>query len=211
MTEKNFTGIELIPETVPATTLYILLHGVGANPSNLLPLANILKLAFPNAAFLLPQGTFPFDGGGSGRQWFSIKEVSEENRITRVAEAMPTLHALVKHAQERFHVSHADTTLIGFSQGAIMALEFSIAHDGCAGRVLAFSGRFSTLPEKAPEHTKLHILHGENDPVISVGYAQAAFKRITELNGDITIDTASAGHEINAELADHAVHRLRTG
>ena len=211
MTEKLFSGIELLPETGTAKQLFILLHGVGANPSDLVPLAKKLRDTFPGAAYLLPEGTYPFDRGGGGRQWFSISGVTEENRVTRVAAAMPNLHALVKQAQARFNVLQSDTALIGFSQGAIMALEFSIVHDGGVGRVLAFSGRFAQLPEKAPELTTLHLLHGENDTVIPVAHAQAAFERLKDFNGDSTLDLASSvGHEIDAALADRAIHRLQT-
>ncbi|MGB9093783.1 MAG: esterase, partial [Gallionella sp.] len=103
------------------------------------------------------------------------------------------------------------TALIGFSQGAIMALEFSIAHEGGVGRVLSFSGRFATLPEKAPELTTLHLLHGENDSVIPVAHAYAAYARLTELQGDATLDIASSvGHEIHTALVDRAINRLQT-
>jgi phospholipase/carboxylesterase len=211
MTEKTSQSIELLPEAMPAKQLFILLHGVGSKPSDLVPLANYLKETFPSAAFFLPEGTEPFDGGGNGRQWFSISGVSDVNRISRVANAMPDLHALVKDAQDRFNVLQSDTALIGFSQGAIMALEFCIAHDGGVGRVLAFAGRFAQLPEKAPELTTLHLLHGENDPVIPVKHAEAALAKLKDLNGDATLDIAAlAGHEINAELADHAIRRLQT-
>jgi phospholipase/carboxylesterase len=211
VTEQTFQGIELPPETGTAKQLFILLHGVGARPSDLLPLSSKLKKTFPDAAFLLPEGTYPFDGGGPGRQWFSIRGVTEANRVARVAEAMPGLHALVKQSQDRFNVLQSDTALVGFSQGAIMALEFSIAHDGGVGRVLAFSGRFAQLPEKAPELTTLHLLHGENDPVIPVFHAEVAFARLTDLDGDATLDLASTvGHEINAALADCAIQRLQT-
>lgn len=211
MSEEKFPGIELLPDAMPAKQLFVLLHGVGSHPSDLVPLANYLKEVFPSAAFFLPEGTHPFDGGGHGRQWFSIGAVSEENRVARVAEAMPGLREMVKQAQDRYNVLQPDTALMGFSQGAIMALEFSIAHDGGVGRVLAFSGRFAQLPEKAPELTTLHLLHGEKDAVIPVSYAQAAIERMQELGGDATLDiVAAAGHEINAELADLAVRRLQT-
>lgn len=211
MTQKNFTGIEMFPEVMPPKQLFILLHGVGSKPSDLLPLANYLKEEFPSAAFFLPEGAHPFDGGGNGRQWFSIRAVSDENRVARVAEAMPDLRTLVKDAQDRYNILQTDTALIGFSQGAIMALEFCIAHDGGVGRVLAFACRFAQLPEKAPELTTMHFFHGEDDAVIPVTYAQAAIERMQELSGDATLDiVAAAGHEINGELADHAIRRLRT-
>ena len=211
MAHPIFRGIELLPEATPVKQLFILLHGVGANSADLLPLANKFRSAFPAAAFLLADGTLPFDIEGSRRQWFSISGVNDENRSARVAEAMPALHAMVRHMQDRFQVLQSDTALVGFSQGAIMALEFSVAHDGHAGRVLAFSGRFAKLPEKAPEFTTLHLLHGEDDAVIPVEHAHAAYETLMQLDGDTTLDIASSiGHEIHPVLSDRAIHRLQT-
>ena len=211
MNQTIFKGIELMPKAMPPKQLFILLHGVGASSADLVPLANKLKDVFPNAAFLLPDGTFPFEGGGNGRQWFSIRGVTEENRPARVAEAIPTLNDIVSDAQDRLNIIQSDTALVGFSQGSIMALEFSKVHDGKVGRVIAFSGRYAKLPDKAPELTTLHLLHGESDPMISVAHAQAGYAKLMELNGDVTLDIASAvGHEIHPSLADRAINRLQT-
>lgn len=211
MSEQNFPGIALLPDAMPARQLFILLHGVGSHPDDLLPLAEYMQQVFPAAAFYLPEGLEPFDGGGMGRQWFSLAGVTDELRVARVAAAMPKLHALVLHAQERFGVLHTDTALLGFSQGASMALEFSIAHDGGVGRVLAFAGRFARLPDSAPALTTLHLMHGERDAVIPVTHAHAALARLKELDGDVTLDTvALAAHEIDGELVAHALRRLQT-
>jgi phospholipase/carboxylesterase len=211
MSDQTFQGIEILPEVTPAKQLFILLHGVGASATDLVPLATKLKSVFQSAAFLLPNGTFPFDGGGDGRQWFSIRGVTEENRSGRVAEVMSNLHDIVRQAQDRLNVLQSDTALVGFSQGAIMALEFSKKHDGKVGRVLSFSGRYASLPEKAPELTTLHFLHGESDPVIPVAHAYSAYDRLMELNGDATLDVASSvGHEIHPVLSDRAIQRLQT-
>lgn len=214
MAEQILRGIELLPVGGAVRQLFILLHGVGAGAADLAPLAARIRSAFPGAALLLPDAPLPFDGGppgGGARQWFSVSGVTEENRPGRVAAALPALHALVRDAQDRYKVLQSDTALAGFSQGAIMALEFAAAHDGHAGRVIAFSGRFAQLPEKAPEFTTLHLLHGEEDRVIPVEHAHAAYARLNELQGDATLDIASGvGHEIHAALADRAVHRLQT-
>ncbi len=211
MSEHDFKGIELLPATGPIKQLFILLHGVGGEPSDLQPLAEALGTAFPQAALLLPEGLSPFDGGDSGRQWFSVDGVTDDNRAARVAAALPALHALVKQAQARFTVMQPDTALAGFSQGAIMALEYAIAHDGCVGRVLAFSGRFATLPDKAPEFTTLHLLHGKEDRIVPVDHAYAAYERFSQHQGDATLDVASSvAHEIHEALVDRAVYRLQT-
>lgn len=211
MTARISNGIELLPDNGPVKQLFIFLHGVGGKSSDLLPLASQLRKTFPDAAFLLPEGIGQSDGEGVGRQWFPINGVTEENRPARVAEAMPALQVLVRQAQDRYRVLQSDTALAGFSQGAIMALEYSVAHDGGVGRVLAFSGRFAKLPETAPELTTLHLLHGEADRVMPVSHAYTAYARLTELQGDATLDVASSvGHELHTALAERAVHRLQT-
>jgi phospholipase/carboxylesterase len=211
MSKHVFQGIELLPELAKPRQLFILLHGLGSEPSDLVPLAHRLRVAYPDAAFLIPDGAMPFDGGGTGRQWYSIKGMTEENRHERIAAGLPALHSLVRQAQDRLRILPTDTALVGFSQGANMALELSAIHDGIVGRILAFSGRYSKLPEKAPELTTLHLLHGEDDYVISVDHTRVAYDRLSALQGDATIDIASGvGHELHPVLVERAISRLQT-
>src|SRR5262249_54436254 len=108
-------------------------------------------------------------------------------------------------------VGPAATALVGFSQGALCALELAQVEDGLAGRVLAFAGRYATLPDHALQHTTLHFFHGAADAVIAADHARAAMQRIAELQGDATIDIAEGvGHELPKALADCAINRLRT-
>ncbi len=54
------SSIELLPASGAPQQLMVLLHGVGANAQNLLPLAQVLRQQFPQAAVLLLQGYEPF-------------------------------------------------------------------------------------------------------------------------------------------------------
>jgi phospholipase/carboxylesterase len=166
---------------------------------------------FPLAGFFLPEGTYPFDMAASGRQWYSNSEISDTLRVARVAAEMNKLHGLITYAQERFKVLQTDTALLGFSQGANMALQLCAQYDGLVGRVLAFAGRYSVLPQKAPALTTIHLLHGERDSVIPVAHAQAAYDRLKEINGDVTLDILPGlEHEINQAITAQAIHRLKT-
>lgn len=206
------TSIEFLPNAgVDVRQLFILLHGVGGTPDDMEPLAKAVRAAFPSAAVLVPQGFEPYDGGGDGRQWFSVRGVTEENRPERVARALPPLENYVREAQARFGLLQSDTALAGFSQGAIMALELVQAHDGIAGRVIAFSGRYAQMPKLAPQFTTLHLLHGAADPIMNVELIQAAQARLTELHGDSTIDIATqVGHALHPALIERAIVRLKT-
>jgi phospholipase/carboxylesterase len=103
------------------------------------------------------------------------------------------------------------TALVGFSQGAILALETAQAEDGLAGRVLAFGGRYAVLPDHAPRETTLHLLHGAQDTVMPARHAREALDRLGQLGGDATLDIAEGvGHELHPVLMAEAIRRLRT-
>jgi len=202
--------IEWLPADGAPLQLIVLLHGVGARGADLAPLAQALRSEFPQAAVLAPAAPHPFDGGGTGRQWFSVAGVTEANRAERVAAVLPGLRRWLLATQQRLGVGPAATALGGFSQGAILALQTVLADDGIAGRVLAFSGRFVQLPDAAPRHTTLHLFHGGADPVIAASHSRQALERLGALNGDATLDIAEGvGHQLHPALIARALFRLR--
>ena len=205
----HLDALELLPAAGVAMPLLILLHGVGSRAEDLLPLAHTLRARFAQAAIVIPQGPQAFDGGPAGRQWFSVQGVTEENRVPRVASALPPLIDWIRATQQRLGVEASATALVGFSQGAILSLEAVTQVDGLVGRVLAFSGRYAQLPATAPQETTLHLFHGSVDPVIPVSHTRTAIEHLSALQGDITVDIAEGvGHQLHPALVDCALHRL---
>jgi len=202
--------IEWLPAEGRPEQLMLLLHGVGGDGAGMAPLAQALRAEFPQAAILAPDAPHPFDGGGRGRQFFSIQGITEDNRADRVAMALGPFVKWVSATQQRLGMTPASTALVGFSQGAILALETALAADGIAGRVLAFAGRFVELPDAAPRHTTLHFFHGSADPVIPAAHTQQAIEALQALRGDATMDIAQGvGHELHPVLVQRAIFRLR--
>ncbi len=206
--------LQWLPAAGPGAQLMILLHGWGGRAADMAPLAKRLRQAFPQAVLLAPEGFEAADSGG-GRQWFDVAgandPVTEANRPARVAAALPPLADWVRAAQAKTGVSDAATALVGFSQGAIVALELVQRHDGIAGRVLAFAGRYACLPDHAPRLSTLHFFHGATDTVIPAAQARLAIERLAVLRGDATIDIANGvGHALPMALADRAIERLRS-
>ena len=197
------------PDDTPAQ-LILLFHGVGANESDLEPLGLALADEFPNALIVSLGGSDPADFG-NGRQWFSIREVSEENRPARVAAALPAFIDAVRHWQRASGVGVAGTALVGFSQGAIMSLEAAHGPSPVAGRVVAIAGRFAKLPEQAAADLTLHFFHGKADPVIAYGHTVSAAEHLIAQGADVTADVLPfVGHEINEEIVALIIKRLKT-
>ncbi|ODV04291.1 MAG: phospholipase, partial [Rubrivivax sp. SCN 70-15] len=136
----------IVQQPAAARQLVLLFHGVGSNARDLLPLGEALSPHLPDALIVSVQAP---EAAGRGWQWFSVQGITEADRPARVAAAMPGFVQTVQRWQDQAGVSTAQTTLIGFSQGAIMSLESTQLDAPPASRVVALSGRFAQPPRRA--------------------------------------------------------------
>ncbi len=190
--------------------LFLLFHGVGAAPDDLVPLGQILAEQFPRSAIVSVQA--PHDCPySSGFQWFSVDGITEEQRGPRTREALPAFIEAVQHWQQTFQLGAEATALVGFSQGAIMALSSTQSEPHLATRIVALSGRFAELPTTAPELCTIHMIHGKIDAVIPYSHTVLAAERLVELGADVTADVIPfVGHEIPQEITNLVIERLTT-
>ncbi|NMG42969.1 esterase [Aromatoleum toluvorans] len=186
----------------PARRLILLFHGVGATPENLLPLAAALAATEPAAWVVSVRSPDPSDFG-MGWQWFSVRGVTEENRLDRVAAAMPGFVQTVRDWQKQSGVGPAATTLLGFSQGAIMALESTQLRDTVAGEVISIAGRFAQPPKVCPAATAVHFIHGADDSVIDPRYSIAGADRLTSMGASVELNLVpDLGHAIDESVVE---------
>lgn len=141
----------------------VFLHGVGASGASLRPLGHQLALDFD---MHFPDGPQAFDMG-PGRQWFSVKGVTEADRQGRVEKALPAFTRVIENFGDP-----SESLLVGFSQGAIMALHAVAAGVQAAG-VLALSGRLAGPVAARTEWPPIALLHGTADPVMPPEIARA--------------------------------------
>ncbi len=191
--------------------LILLFHGVGSNAQSMAALGQAYARAFPQAMVVALDAPTPSELAPGGWQWFSVAGVTEENRPQRVAAALPAFEYAVRHWQRQSGVDAAGTALVGFSQGAIMALESALRPEPVAARVIAIGGRFARLPEQ-PLHEggSIHLLHGKADAVMPYRHAVEAAYRLKSLGADFTADVLPlVGHELHPDLAALAVDKLQ--
>ncbi|WP_233583247.1 esterase [Candidimonas sp. SYP-B2681] len=208
-----------VPKHGAPRLLFVLLHGESATPEQLFPLAEAIKHAFPFAVVVLPYGSVSVQSAPSddkraaslGYHWVNPEDLASHNYSSRMYEALPDLIGQIQQLQIQYDLSGEQTALAGFSQGASMALEASLAQPDIAGRVLAFSGLYASMPDKAAPASLLHFFHGSADQDVPTGQVEATVVRISELQGDATLDVASAvGHELHRALIKQAIVRLQT-
>jgi len=166
----------------PARQLVALLHGVGADGSDLIGLAPVLADALPDAAFVAPDAPSPCDMAPFGRQWFSLQDRSPARLAAGIRAAAPALQAFLEEELARLSLPASALALAGFSQGAMMALHTGLRMAEPPAAVLAYSGALLESPEslaaavgaaRAPPPPVL-IVHGESDGVVPVAAGRMA-------------------------------------
>ncbi len=198
------------PADAEGAELILLFHGVGSSADDLRPLGQALASARPQAWVISVRSPDRADFG-AGWQWFSVQGVTEANRPGRVAAAMLAFHARVDAWQQHTGVGRERTTLIGFSQGAIMALESTQRPDlqPLASRVVAIAGRFAQPPHRASEGVAVHLLHGDEDRVMPFGLAVEGRAALQRLGVAATLDRfPGLGHGVDARVVETILRRM---
>lgn len=172
----------------------VALHGVGSTDvqisSALKPLEEVVEIVALG-------GPDPFDGGGAGRQWFSIAGVTEENRPSRAAAALEQLLPCLDQLAGARGISRDELVLLGFSQGAILVLA-AIASGVHRGAAVAIAGRLATPVVTAEGRPGTVLLvHDRNDPVMPVQLAIEAAEQL-----------ARAGHHVDRVLTSGIGHSI---
>ncbi|MFT4172058.1 MAG: esterase [Rhodocyclaceae bacterium] len=204
------TDVDLIQHPAAPQRLVLLFHGVGGDAHNLRPLAHAIAEADPHACVVSVRAPHPCDLG-AGYQWFSVRGVTEENRPARVSAALPEFIATVRAWQQNTGIDAADTALVGFSQGAIMALAAGARDAPPALRIIALAGRFATLPTHVAAAVRWHLVHGTQDNVMPLASANAAASHLRALGATPSLDiVAGLGHGIDTRVRDLVLAYLAT-
>ncbi len=190
----------VIQKPAVASRLVLLYHGVGSRPESMMTLGRWLADNLDRAMVVAVAAPFRFDIG-EGLQWFSIKGVTEANRLERIEAVIPLFVESVRSWQKEANVEAGDTAIIGFSQGAIMSLSSTqLVAEPLATQVVSLSGRFAIEPQYKPQGTSIHFLHGKADPVIPVTHAEQGYSWLDALGASTTLDTFNGlAHNINHE------------
>ena len=91
-----------------------------------------------------------------------------------------------------------------------MALESTQQTTPLAQRVVALAGRFAQPPRLATPHTRVYLLHGEQDGVMPVRLAVAAHEQLGALGTQVTLDLfPGLGHGLDGRVLQRVQQHLQ--
>lgn len=154
-------------------SLVVFLHGYGADGADLLGLADALAPHLPDTRFVAPDAPERVAGAPFGRQWFSIPSFdgsTEAQAALGLAAAATALNDFLDQQLAADGLGPEALALLGFSQGAMMALHVAPRRDAEMAAVVAISGRLirpELLAAEARVKPPVLIVHGDQDPVMN--------------------------------------------
>jgi len=189
----------------PAAQLVVLLHGVGVDGSDLIALAPLLAEMFPDAAFVAPNGPEPFDLAPFGRQWFSLADRSPPALGAAISAAAPALDAYIDAQIAAWGVGAGDVALVGFSQGAMMALEVGLRRATPPAALVGLSGALvddGRLATEIRARPPVLLVHGAEDEVVNPACLDSAEATLGRLGVPVLAHRLDGlGHEIDDRVA----------
>ena len=195
----------------PASGLIILLHGVAANGRQLLPLARFLRASLPGVAFVAPHAPVAI-AGPALRSWSALSlPIGMDALAAGLAANAPLVDRLIDAERARLQLSEGRVALVGFSQGAMMALQVGLRREEPLAAIVSIAGvllardRLEAIRARPP----VTLIHGDQDPVIpieemeaSAGALQAAHVPVT------TVTVPGLGHAVDARVMEAVLTAL---
>ena len=185
----------------PARQLVVFLHGWGADGNDLISLAESWSEVLPYAHFISPHAADVCDANPAGRQWFSFQGRDPDEIAAAAADAAKIINRFLDHNLERLALSDGQLALVGFSQGAMLALYIALRRDRpCAG-VVGYSGALigaETLAGEIRSRPPMLLAHGDADQVVPFASLGAASQMLGSHDVSVRLHAARGlGHGID--------------
>ena len=192
----------------------IILHGLGADGNDFVPIARELELApvgdvryvFPHA----PVIPVTINGGSAMRAWYDIlgADLVQREDEAGLRKSLAHVEALIEREKSR-GIPAGRIVLAGFSQGCAMALLTGLRHAERLAGIVGMSGYLPLAASTAAERhqvnvsTPVFLAHGLQDPVVSLERAIASRDALKALGYAVEWHEYPMAHSVCAqEIAD---------
>lgn len=155
--------------------LVIMLHPSGSTGHDMLTLAPSFARVLPDAVFIAVDAPLPWKDTAGLYEWFAHNDTEPEIMQAQIGAAALMVERFIRHYALMYRIEYgipADkVALLGYSQGATMALYVAPRLSFRVGAVVAISGAMIEDRDlSAPGFKKMpiHLIHGEADTIVPV-------------------------------------------
>lgn len=187
----------------PLKARLLLLHGVGGNESNLLPLAEQVDT---RVEVLCVRG--PLSLGGGRHAWFQVDFSGQGPRIdeAQAEQSRRQLLQLIEDLHEQDHGREVPLVVAGFSQGGIMSASVGLTRPDVLEGFAVLSGRILPeleallAPRSALQRIQAFIAHGRYDQTLPLAWGERSDEWLARLGVPHLTAFYPIGHELNDQV-----------
>ena len=192
----------------------IVLHGLGADGNDFVPIARELDLAAVGGArFVFPHAPLrpvTMNGGFVMRAWYDIAGTPAARREDEAGlrESQALVEALIAREVARGMPAQR-IVLMGFSQGCAMTLLTGLRHEQRLAGLVGLSGYLPLASHTAAERSDanarvpIFLAHGRDDPMVGIDRAITSRDALRALGYDVEWHDYAMPHAVCMdEIAD---------
>ena len=186
------------PQPLSRYPTILALHGRGSNEQDLIGLAPHLPQGLlwisPRAPLLLGPGSY---------EWYRVRVIGMPDPA-QVLAALETIDHFVDEILATYPVDPQKLYLLGFSQGSLLSMCYTLTHPSRVAGVVAQSGYIPQgvdlqIDEAALKGKPFVLTHGEHDTMIPVEWARLSRDRLQGLGVDLEYHEFPMGHNVSME------------
>lgn len=202
------------PNSPPPKALTVFLHGIGSNRKDLIGISLFMTDYLPGMHFVAPDAPFQFENEFDSYQWCGLKDTSTTALLAGLNEAMPFLNKFIDAQLKKFNLKEEHLVVIGFSQGAMIALHTFLRRPRPVALIIGLSGMMvddGSLERECKSKPNVLLMHGDNDSVVPLKDMEATYSKLKDLGIQVEKKVYNnLEHVINRDEILNAIEHIKT-
>jgi phospholipase/carboxylesterase len=141
--------------------------------------------------------------GPGSYEWYRVRVIGKPDPA-QLFSAIGTIDHFVDEILATYPIDPEKFFLLGFSQGSLLSMCYTLTHPSRVAGVIAQSGYIPTgvdleIDEARVKSKPFLLTHGEQDTLIPVEWGRASRDRLQELGVDVTYHEFQMGHSVSMQ------------
>jgi len=200
-------------KNIQISNTIILLHGYGGDGKDISMLTLNWKRFLPNTIFFCPDGHQTCSINPNGFQWFDLTKDDPKYILEESKKAEDKINKFIYEIKKEYKLKNSNICLSGFSQGCMMSINLGLTSDENFNCVVGFSGKIidkNDLVKRKTSNTKMLLLHGDRDEVVSSNSLLEAKDFLIRNNIEVETNMIkNCDHHISVEASSLALNYIK--
>ncbi|MDA0240165.1 MAG: hypothetical protein O3A84_09090 [Proteobacteria bacterium] len=149
--------------------IVVLLPGPEVPAEQMMKLAHLFAPHFPTVKFSIPEAPYSVSDHPDRKVWLRAREHISASQVEAVKSVSPVLNTYLDRMLEENGLTDSKMALVGFSEGAVVALHVGLRRAKPVSGILCFAGCLldrESLKDEILSRPEVYLIQGDADPYL---------------------------------------------